>query len=465
MRQTGILLAISSLPGRYGIGDFDSKKVFSLIRSLKKNHISHWQILPLAPIGYGHSPYQPFSSYAIDEVYIDLQDLADRKLIKLPERVKSTCKTNFEAAKILKDEYIIKAFNNFVKKEENLNTLKSFLKANKEIDEYAEFISLKEQNNNISWNEWSILKVDENRKLRHGFAQMILLEQWDKIRFFAKKQNIKIIGDVPFYVGFDSSDVYYHRNYFLLDEKFNPTVVAGVPPDFFSEDGQKWGNPIYNWDVIEKEDFMFIVKRIEAASKMYDVVRLDHFRAFDSYWAINPACPNAADGEWRFPNGYGVFNKVFERNPNIDIIAEDLGDLRPEVLVLKNHFKMPGMRILEFSIWDEMTKGKVFDTDNTVYYTGTHDNETLLGWLKTAEEDWLPKRKDQHRYLLNYALNRKEYLVILPAQDVMCLDNSCRMNCPGIIDDFNWTWKLNNYGKFNRDLLLVKEQIDNYGKN
>ena len=467
MGKRGILLAVSSLPGRYGVGDF-SEEAFEFIRMLKRNKVDVWQILPLNPIGYGHSPYQPYSSYAFDEIYISLEDLKKRELIGHINRVESKARTNYELARKIKEKAIYLAFENFKKHHKNLNILRKFIDDNPYIQEYAEFISLKELNEGKSWDEWRVKKEDKMDDFvylveKHAFAQMILFEQWDKIRKYANKNGIEIVGDVPFYVGYDSSDVYFHRESFLLDQEYKPTKIAGVPPDYFSKDGQRWGNPIWNWEYLYHHEFKAMMDRLAYAADMYDIVRLDHFRGFDSFWQINPSCPTAVDGEWKFPDGYGFFRKLYEKYPDINLIVEDLGDLRPEVLVLRDAFKLPGMRELEFTIIDDELENRHLEVENMIYYTSTHDNETLLEWttkLTRSTREKLLKRmnelgmkgKNLTEKLVRYALNRKEKLVVIAVQDLLCMDKRHRMNEPGLVNDVNWTFKLIDFKKLDKTL-------------
>ena len=467
MGKRGILLAVSSLPGKYAVGDF-SDEAFEFVKILKRNHVDVWQILPLNPVGYGHSPYQPYSSYVFDEIYINLEDLKKRGLIGHVNREPSKARANYELARKIKEKAIYLAFENFKKHHKNLNILRKFLDENPYIQEYAEFISLKELNDGKSWNEWTIKKEDKMDDFvylveKHAFAQMILFEQWDKIRKYANKNGIEIVGDVPFYVGYDSSDVYFHKESFLLDEKYNPTKIAGVPPDYFCKDGQRWGNPIWNWDYLYRHEFKAMMDRLAYAADMYDIVRLDHFRAFDSYWQINPSCPTAVDGEWKFPDGYGFFNKLYEKYPKINLIVEDLGDLRPEVLVLRDHFKLPGMRELEFTIEDDELNNKRIEVENMIYYTSTHDNETLLEWttkLNKSTKEKLKKRmkelgmkgKNLTEKLVSYALHRKEKLVVIAVQDLLSMNKTHRMNEPGLVNEVNWTFKLVDFDKLEKTL-------------
>jgi 4-alpha-glucanotransferase len=469
MNKLGILLAVSSLPGRYGCGDFSMCKTF--LKSLSKSQINIWQILPLNPIGYGHSPYQPFSSFAIDEMYIDVEDLYRKKLIKKPcKHLVNKKHSYFEKAQQLKKIYINEAFTNYVTKKGGYNHLISLIKSEKELYEYATFMANKENNNSLPWNEWSLVdnKKLEIEILKNFFAQIFLKEQWNSILILSRKLHISILGDVPFYVGYDSSDVYYNRNLFLLDDHYNPLLVAGVPPDYFSDEGQRWGNPIYNWEILRQTNYDFLIKRLEYASSLYDIIRLDHFRAFDSYWGINPTCQTAIDGKWYYPDGYSFFNCLYEKINNIDIIAEDLGDLRPEVITLKNHYNLPGMHVLQFSILDELRNGIAQIDTNNIYYTGTHDNDTLQGFIsKLPQKDKkliskqlspLYPKKDLCDMMINFALCRKENVVIIPLQDLLKLNSKSRMNLPSTINTKNWTFRLADFKKTNERLHWLNRE-------
>lgn len=467
MKKRGILLAVSSLPGKYGVGDFSTEAI-KFIQILKQHKINVWQILPLNPIGYGHSPYQPFSSYTFDEIYISLEDLQKRGLLHRVNKVQSRARSNYEQARKIKEKAIYEAFEIFKKDQQNMDKLQQFLDENSYVKEFADFISLKELNDGISWCDWKVSKEDKLDEfnylsLKHSFAQYILFDEWNKIRQYANKNGIEIIGDVPFYVGYDSSDVYYHRESFMLDENYHPSCIAGVPPDYFSKDGQRWGNPIWNWDYLYQHEFKAMMDRLYFASKFYDIVRIDHFRAFDSYWAINPTCLTAVDGKWCYPDGYRFFNEMYQKYPNIQIIVEDLGDLRPEVLYLRDHFNLPGMRELEFTIFDDEINNKRIEVENMTYYTSTHDNETLVEWLAKQPREDKEKLRQRMRelnmpgkklseQLVHYALARKENLVVISASDILGLNKTHRMNVPGEVNDVNWTFKLVNFKKISRAL-------------
>lgn len=478
MKNIGVLSAISSLEGRHSIGEF-GPSVFKFIDVLKHNKISYWQILPLNPLGYGNSPYQPYSSFAIDPIYLSYEWLLDAKLVSAKSDDVSSSHVEYKKARDFKDALIDEAYYNYCKN--HLFDYHEFSVNNPGLVEYVCFIALKRFFNEAPWNKWSIqssnvmaniddlpFEIQEYAKIQL-FAQKILFEQWRDIKNYANDKGIKIIGDLPFYVGYDSSDVYYAKDFFLLDKDFNPSLIAGVPPDYFSKQGQRWGNPIYDWESLEHDHFGFLIYRIKCASEIYDVVRLDHFRAFDSYWAINPHCPTAIDGRWYYPPGYKFFDTLFNQYPDIQLIAEDLGDLRKEVLLLKDHYHLPGMKVMQFSLLDELSLDYFKGDINTIYYTGTHDNDTLRGWYRSLSKK---KRTLIDNYHVNYhqnfdymdkllyiAINRKERLTIIPVQDILRLSSSSRMNIPSTITNNNWTFKLKNYNTLKENMVFIKKCI------
>ncbi|MFA5283761.1 MAG: 4-alpha-glucanotransferase [Bacilli bacterium] len=478
MKNVGVLCAVSSLEGRHSIGEF-GPSVLKFLDILKRNKITHWQILPLNPLGYGNSPYQTYSSFAIDPIYLSYDWLLKAKLVSKKANDEDLNYIDYKRARLFKEALISEAYHNYIKN--NFFDYHEFSINNPGLAEYACFISLKKFFNEVSWNRWDSqhlnskadidelpIEIQEYAKMQL-FAQKILFEQWRDIKSYANSKGIKIIGDLPFYVGYDSSDVYYAKEFFLLDNDFNPTLIAGVPPDYFSKDGQRWGNPIYNWQSLERDHFGFLIYRLKCASEIYDVVRLDHFRAFDSYWAINPDCSTAIDGKWHYPPGYKFFDTLFNQYPDIHLIAEDLGDLRKEVAILKDHFHLPGMKVMQFSLLDELSSDYSNGEVNTIYYTGTHDNDTLRGWYHSLSKKKRALIDKYHvRYhrnfdyldkLLYLAINRNERLTIIPVQDILRLSSSSRMNTPSTITKNNWTFKLKNYDALKRNAVFIKKCI------
>ena len=458
----GLLLPIFSLPNKYGIGDF-GKEAFYFIDLLKKNKFNAWQILPLNPISYGHSPYQPYSSYAIEDLYISIDDLIKDDLLKsCPTFRKDKTHIDYEKVRSFKEKYFSQAFDAYLSKYGE-DDLLSFADRNIYIDEYANFMAKKELNNFTPWNLWNENDLDNEKYHRiylyHLFKQYYAKKGWDNIHEYAKKQGISIIGDIPFYVGYDSSDVYFNKQYFLLDENNKMTFVAGVSPDYFSEYGQRWGNPIYNFEELKKDNYRFIIDRIIYASNLYDKVRIDHFRAFDTYYVIPAQYSDAKIGEWKYAPGYEIFDELYKRKPNIDVIAEDLGNLRPEVYRLRDHYHLPGMNVLEFTINDFINKGDFTKDDykNLITYIGTHDNMTLVGYLYCLKMSEKTKMKNYFNSLgikgnnledlfLKFAF-RKFSNVIISFVDLLHLNNHARINAPSTLNEENWTIKLQSFDK------------------
>ncbi|MCQ2797889.1 MAG: 4-alpha-glucanotransferase [Bacilli bacterium] len=481
-RKSGILMPIASLPSRFGVGAF-GKETKQFIDIIKDGGFSLWQILPLNPLGYGHSPYQPFSSFALEELYIDLDDLADKGLIeRVPSFNEDKTKIDYENIRIYKSKHLHDAFRAEMRR--NPRCLTKFKQSHSWVEDWALFMMNKRLEGLKCWKDWK-----KNRKEMIGkplprsrtaksrinyeiWLQMTLYRQWADIKRYANEKGIKIIGDIPFYVGYDSCDLWAEQKAFLLDKNKDPKFIAGCPPDYFSETGQRWGNPIYDWKYIENHDFDFFFKRLLKNGEIYDIIRLDHFRAFDTYWKVPSSCPTAIDGEWIYGPGYKIFDKFFEMNTGIEIIAEDLGELRPQVYVLRDHYDFPGMNVIEFTFEDENFKGKKsFNKENMVAYLGTHDNEpfkpffaslkeeTKAKWLKKLDELKIPEGSPCERFT-HYLFSKKCNYAIISTADILALGNEARINSPGIIDDKNWCWKLKDY----RDLKSAMPEMAKLNK-
>ncbi len=478
-RSAGILCPVSALPSRFGIGDFGAKS-YEFVDILKENGFQLWQILPLNPLGYGHSPYQPFSSFALDELYVDLDALAKNGLLKdVPSYNENMDKVHYEDIRIFKTPYLLEAYHNEMKRDPKC--LESFIHNYPWVLNWSIFMSMKRSERLASWDKWPL---EKQNKINQGYSslkgeekenadyeiwlQKTLYTQWLKLKNYANVKGIRIIGDLPFYVGYDSCDVYEAQDEFLLDDNKQPAFIAGVPPDYFSATGQRWGNPIYNWDKFQKENYAFIINRIAKNASLYDILRLDHFRAFDTYWKIPSSCETAIDGAWIEAPGYEVFDNMFKKVPNVDIIAEDLGDLRGEVLTLRDHYNFPGMNVVEFTFHDaEINHDSSWKKENMVAYLGTHDNDTMLGYYSSLD--------DNEKNLWNEALNNLgyhdgdivdkmiHYELSLPAgyalislQDVLKLGSNARLNVPSVIDDVNWTWRILDFKETKRRLSEIK---------
>lgn len=478
MRKAGILMPVASLPNRFGCGDF-GPQAYHFVDTLVEAGIRVWQILPLNPLGYGHSPYQPYSSYAMDPLYISLEKLEGKGWIShVPSFHEKADRIDYEAVRTFREPYLKEAFSHF---REDMNFVT--FSYQKWMKEYALFQTFKKCNDNREWTVWpedmKNYPVEGNVDVRkyqeeilyEVFLQYILYLQWKDLKQYANDRGIEIMGDMPFYVGLDSADVWASRENFLLDREGHPEWIAGVPPDYFSETGQRWGNPIYDWDYLQKTQFQFWTDRISYCGKMMDYVRIDHFRAFDTYWKIPASCPTAMEGEWVEAPGYALFDRLFAVNPEVKIICEDLGDLRQEVYTLRDHYGFPGMRVIQFAFGENDTIG---DRENLIVYTGTHDNEAALAWYQHHTEEerkqmrmWLRERGyTQHFFLdnlISYALDAKAEMVILPVFDYLH-DAHSRINTPGTINNENWTYRLVSLRKWEKILRKVHDLVEKSGR-
>ncbi len=488
-RMGGVLMPISSLPSAEGVGTF-GKEAYRFVDIISDMGMKIWQILPLNPLGYGNSPYQPFSSYAGDPVYLDLGLMAEDGLIKSKLSKYENAdpkKADYTKTAAYKAPYFREAFENFKYriadgKEDALRAEYDAFKTIFWVRPYGIFITLKAKNDMRCWNEWPQEEQDyiidgkfditpyEDDIEYAVFLQFMFCKQWNRLKEYANKKGILLMGDIPFYVGIDSLDVWQGRKNFLLDKDGHPRFIAGVPPDYFSETGQRWGNPIYDWDQLEADGFKFWLDRLSYSAKLYDIIRIDHFRAFDTFWKIPSSCPTAVEGEWIEAPGYKLFDAVYANMPDIFIVAEDLGDLRPEVLVLRDHYKLPGMYIEQFSALDK--KGPA---ENQLIYTGTHDNQTTLGWLKDLDKKTLGKVK--RRFLsftgpgeklvwkiLNHVYKSKARFAIVPAFDLLALDDAARLNTPGTVGSPNWEWRLENLDGLKDRVSMTKKMITESGR-
>ncbi len=464
-------MAVSSLPGKYGIGCF-SEEAYRFVDDLKEAGQSLWQILPLGPTSYGDSPYQSFSTFAGNPYYIDPERLISKKWLTARE-----CK-NYDWGSDLSCVDYAKIYNSrfkLLKKAykrsgiQNDKGFQRFVKSNSFwLKDYALFMSLKDAHGGKSWAEWEKpLRFRENKAIKEAEAKysdsMVFYEflqyefslEWKELKKYANKNGIEILGDIPIYVAFDSADAWASPELFEFDSDLRPVAVAGCPPDAFSADGQLWGNPLYRWDVHKKSGYAWWMKRLERCFRLYDVVRIDHFRAFDAFYRIPYPAENAKGGKWVKGPGYDLFRVMKERLGEKQMIAEDLGLLTDSVVRLVRRTGYPGMKVLQFAFNPKEPSVYLpyFYEKNTIVYTGTHDNDTTLSWYtglgakeRKFADDYLSIPKDVKKsdipwYFIRSALSSVSDTAVIPMQDILSLGNPARMNYPSTLGG-NWEWRM-----------------------
>jgi len=477
-RTAGILFPIFSLPSNYGIGTF-GKEAYRFVDFLYESKQSYWQILPLGQTSYGDSPYQSFSSFAGNPYFIDLDLLSEDGLLDKDDlcNLKDEDKIDYGYLFNTRFNVLYKAYLNGINKYQK--EFEKFIKDNKDwLEGYALFISLKKYFNNKAWIDWedeSIKKRDSNaiKKyqkelnddiLFYEFIQFLFFKQYYALKEYANLKNIKIIGDMPIYVSFDSSDVWENKDNFILDENDIPRVVSGVPPDYFNENGQLWGNPIYDYDFQKKNKYIWWINRISGISRLYDVLRIDHFRGFESFWAVPYKEETAKNGEWIKGPGMSLLSIIKEKFKNIDFIAEDLGVHTKETEKLVDDFGFPGMRVLEFAFDGSLDNDNlpINYKENCVCYVGTHDNEPIMGFYKEHNREKEISRQylnedDSYNFsMIKLGMESKANLFIASMQDYLGLDNSSRINYPGKLGD-NWTWRMSKDVRYEDLISKIRE--------
>ena len=469
-RAAGILMPISSLPSEYGIGCF-SKSAYEFVDWLKGAGQNYWQILPLGPTSYGDSPYQSFSTFAGNPYFISLDELIEEGVLTRAECEKvnwGKAKGSIDYEKIYNGRYPLlrKAYERS-KISENPEYQKFVNENSWWLSDYALFMAVKGRFDNVEWTKWA-----EDIRLRWKWAmdyyreelyydiefqqymQFKFRQQWMKLKSYANENGIRIIGDIPIYVAMDSADTWANPWLFKLDEKNCPIQVAGCPPDGFSATGQLWGNPLYNWEVHRNSGYEWWVKRIANCFRLYDVVRIDHFRGFDEYYAIPYGDKTAENGVWKKGPGIDLFHTVKKELGDVNIIAEDLGYLTESVMKLVEDTGYPGMKVLQFA-FDSREESNYLPHNyphNCVVYTGTHDNNTVRGWLddmceedNALAEDYMNNAdtpKDERPWeFIRLALGSVADLAVIPLQDYLCLGTEARINLPSTLGN-NWKWRL-----------------------
>ena len=491
-RSSGIILHPTSLPGPYGIGDI-GPEAFQWIDFLAETGCGIWQVLPLGPTGYGDSPYQCFSAFA-GNPYLISPDLLLKEGLLYPDDLSDSPsfpdnQVDFGAVIPWKLSLLDRSYDRF------LHSTSAELKANYEhfnasqknwLDDFALFMALKETHGGAPWPSWEnplrdrqLPAIEETRQKlallieRQKYRQFLFFQQWGSLKKYAKQKGIQIIGDIPIFVAHDSADVWAHPELFFLDSTGKPTVVAGVPPDYFSATGQLWGNPLYRWKVHRATGYAWWLDRIQAVLSLVDFIRMDHFRGFAGYWEVSGKATTAVKGKWKKGPGAHFFSVVKKTLGNLPILAEDLGVITPDVESIRDGFGLPGMKILQFA-FDAGPENKFLPhhyIPNCVAYTGTHDNDTVLGWYQRvpeAEKDYYRRYTDRDGSQVSWDLIRGVWssvamFAIAPLQDFLELDNAARMNYPGNPSG-NWTWRLikNGLNKNLQSRILDLNQI--YGR-
>ncbi len=468
MRCSGILMHLSSLPSPYGIGTM-GKAAYEYADFLHEAGQHYWQILPIGPTSYGDSPYQAFSTCAGNPYFIDLDlliedGLLDQETVDAVDWENHSKRVDYGFQFYHRYNILYQAY--LRGRDRYAQEVEAFRMENPWVQDYAFFMAMKRSRNMEAWSTWP----EEVRLRRPGavdtysialsedirffvFLQFLFYRQWNALRNYVHSKGIEIIGDLPIYVPYDSCDVWANPHLFQLDETGTPTGVAGCPPDYFAVDGQLWGNPLYNWERMAQDGYQWWKERIVAASKLFDVIRIDHFRGLESYWSVPYGDPTARNGRWVKGPGHHFIWAMKEAFPHLRLIAEDLGFLTPEVIQLQHDSGFPGMKVLEFA-FDSREPGNYlphrYDT-NCICYTGTHDNETLAQWLAHASEPVVEyameylgskRREDCHWDLIRAGMASVADTFIAQMQDYLELGDGCRMNTPSTLSTENWSWRM-----------------------
>ena len=477
-RSSGVFLSISSLPSRYdGIGTL-GKEAYKFVDFLSESGFSYWQILPFNPTGFGNSPYQTFSTFAGNPYYIDLLKLKEEGLLSSYNLKNYTYKkgdfVDYGLLYIEKFKILKIAFNKAKKKQKEAFD-KFCLENSSWIDDYSLFMAIKDHFNGCSFLHWpKDIKTRQTKAMKYykeilkdevefyKFTQYAFYKQLKELTDYMTSKNIELIGDLPIYVSLDSCDVWANTQQYLFDSEYNPKLVAGVPPDYFSETGQLWGNPLYNYRRMKKDNYSWWIQRIKHIGKYCKTIRIDHFRGFESFYAIKNGEKTAVNGRWIKGPGVELFNRIKKECPDINIIAEDLGIITRRVKSLINECGYPGMKVLQFAF--DGSKNNPYlsknHTPNSVAYIGTHDNQTLKGFTEELDEEkenyirkcFRFKEENIEDLLIKGLFKSKSNLAIVNAVDMLNKDDTYRMNEPSTINDKNWAFRLTNL----KDLSKLK---------
>ncbi|MFZ0773965.1 MAG: 4-alpha-glucanotransferase [Candidatus Sulfotelmatobacter sp.] len=484
-RAAGILLHPTSLPSRGGIGDF-GPAAYSFVDSLAAAHQGLWQVLPLGPLGYGNSPYSSTSAFAGSPLLISLERLASHGWIdrdKISQLVPESGPVDYDRVFATKMPLLFEAGRGFVGSA-SASARERFERFCSEnawwLDDFVLFDALRARRKLASWNKWPAelarrepaamerarKELADDLKIRSAL-QFAFYEQWQALRRYCSERKIRIVGDVAIFVNYDSADVWMHRDLFRLNENLDPDVVSGVPPDFFSKTGQRWGNPLYRWDVMKERGYEWWIQRLRWATRNCDYIRLDHFRGFDQFWEIPASDPTAINGRWVDGPRDDLFHKLSEALGGLPFFAEDLGYITPAVHALRERLQIPGMAVLQFGFGDQGAHMYLpHRAEGKVIYTGTHDNDTTVGWFRSGASDH--ERRDAEAYFgrcddgIHWAFIRAAQtsvadFALIPLQDVLGLGSEARMNTPSV-DGGNWKWRLAP-GQFTPELTAKLAQL------
>ncbi|MFO1019455.1 MAG: 4-alpha-glucanotransferase [Planctomycetales bacterium] len=507
-RASGVLLHVTSLPGSAGSGDMGDE-AYAFVDWLHRARQGLWQVLPLVPPGYGESPYQGYSAFAGNPLLLSLERLQQEPWFSTDPGSRSTfpaddCvdfRVDFQTVIPYRQEALREAFAQFQKQASSpeRERIDAFREANRWwLEDYALFMSLKEYYGGVVWNNWPLPLAhrkaealeEARRQLQEAIDSQVFFQyqfshQWHALKQYANARGIRIIGDIPIFVAHDSADVWANQDQFFLDVNGNPRVIAGVPPDYFSATGQRWGNPLYRWDVMRETGYAWWIKRLSYSAKLFDYIRLDHFRGFEAYWEIPADSPDAVTGRWAPGPGAEFFQAAQQKLGPLPLIAEDLGVITPPVQALRDQFGFPGMRVIQFGFGDDPLKTLHQPHNfvrNCVAYSGTHDNDTTVGWLNSVagkdttrtEEQVQRERREILQYLggksreihwqiIRLVLSSVARFAVVTMQDILGLGTEARMNLPGTSRG-NWCWRMQPGQLLDQHAERLSRMSQSYGR-